>query len=641
MDSARIPPNLSYLTIYNPTLRPSTPTPDDEDAEEQAQILFYTSKERAVSRDRMLRQVGLAKALVNFSGMFNADTGCENVHSQTRRMIMVFPEPDFCIHAGVELAKVPRPMAPTSKSRGKEPTVKSILKGKEKELSITTYDYSDASVNDQALQDDILKAYERFKLSHGSFTTILSTLGQQALELQLERFFTVWAWSWNLEDGLGFGQHLETPLHPMYRRILPLLDTFSDNIPNTIIPIAVTSTHAIPSTRFTEAHLPAILSKYLLSLVPGPTEGSSLSPSTSSMHDSTRQPKPPPDPDSHQVNNEEPDLSSDNFRSTFMGMGMPHMDVGKWGWLSFGKNGKKSTKEQDEAKPAMTGKSDIPQEETLQTPISVDQSSLDDAISSESVMPIGLSASNVKPELEKDYFTTAELDDISIVSGIKIESDTASTSSRPLSKSPSPFLPREFMSMAVHLAENTHSFHTRKRKIYYLTKHPFLLALIGLDENGDNLDLALPELEPLSRKVDDLLDTIGIVLDDEASKSSAETIPSLSKILQPKDRHVFSLGRAPFAVQDDLEMFTSNSIHLFNAQALLQSQHNIQEVFSRGQNPQHWHIARSVSQTSARNEDQVGMLGEMYMQIFRKEMSLTDVDNVLTGAIRRMEEDVL
>jgi len=64
----RIPPSLSYLTIYNPTLRPSEPFEDDEDAEEQAHILFYTSKDRAVSRDRMLRQVGLGKALVNFAG---------------------------------------------------------------------------------------------------------------------------------------------------------------------------------------------------------------------------------------------------------------------------------------------------------------------------------------------------------------------------------------------------------------------------------------------------------------------------------------------------------------------------------------------------------------------------------------------
>lgn len=65
---SRIPPCLLYLTIYNPTL---SLAPDaytgDEDAEEQAQILFYTARERAVSRDRMLRQVGLAKALVNFS----------------------------------------------------------------------------------------------------------------------------------------------------------------------------------------------------------------------------------------------------------------------------------------------------------------------------------------------------------------------------------------------------------------------------------------------------------------------------------------------------------------------------------------------------------------------------------------------
>lgn len=66
---SRQPPSLSYLTIYNPTIKPANTevSKDDEDAEEQAQILFYTGKERAVSRDRILRQVGLAKALVNFA----------------------------------------------------------------------------------------------------------------------------------------------------------------------------------------------------------------------------------------------------------------------------------------------------------------------------------------------------------------------------------------------------------------------------------------------------------------------------------------------------------------------------------------------------------------------------------------------
>lgn len=50
-----------------------------------------------------------------------------------------------------------------------------------------------------------------FQLTHGSFTSILSALGKEALELQLERFFSVWAWSWNLEDDHEFGPHLGVP----------------------------------------------------------------------------------------------------------------------------------------------------------------------------------------------------------------------------------------------------------------------------------------------------------------------------------------------------------------------------------------------------------------------------------------------
>lgn len=78
-----VPPSLQYLTIYNPTLKPVDRVPnaslqvaegdgageqeDDEDREERAHIVFYTARERMESRDKMLRRVGLAKALVNFS----------------------------------------------------------------------------------------------------------------------------------------------------------------------------------------------------------------------------------------------------------------------------------------------------------------------------------------------------------------------------------------------------------------------------------------------------------------------------------------------------------------------------------------------------------------------------------------------
>lgn len=41
---------------------------DEDDQKEAAQILFYTSRGgRGVSRDKMLRQVGLAKGLMGFA----------------------------------------------------------------------------------------------------------------------------------------------------------------------------------------------------------------------------------------------------------------------------------------------------------------------------------------------------------------------------------------------------------------------------------------------------------------------------------------------------------------------------------------------------------------------------------------------
>jgi len=61
---------LSCLAIVNPTIRaPRTEDQEEDrdDADQRAQILFYTSKEHAVSQGKMLRQVGLAQALIAFS----------------------------------------------------------------------------------------------------------------------------------------------------------------------------------------------------------------------------------------------------------------------------------------------------------------------------------------------------------------------------------------------------------------------------------------------------------------------------------------------------------------------------------------------------------------------------------------------
>ena len=62
---------------------------------------------------------------------------------------------------------------------------------------------------------------------------------------------------------------------------------------------------------------------------------------------------------------------------------------------------------------------------------------------------------------------------------------------------------------------------------------------------------------------------------------------------------------------------------------------NLYEVFSRGQNPQHWHIAKrglggiNSSLSNAASND------EVFMEVFRKEASLTDVDNALLSSVRK------
>lgn len=121
----------------------------------------------------------------------------------------------------MELAKILKAAPDNGKGKASEKP-KSSEAVKEKE---PIYDCLEGSVHDVALRRALLRGYEQFKvgfafksletrsltglkLTHGSFTSILSTSGQEVLERQLERFFTMWAWSWNLEDGQEFGDHL-------------------------------------------------------------------------------------------------------------------------------------------------------------------------------------------------------------------------------------------------------------------------------------------------------------------------------------------------------------------------------------------------------------------------------------------------
>ncbi|KAJ9474725.1 hypothetical protein PHBOTO_004607 [Pseudozyma hubeiensis] len=208
------PASLSYFTIFCPALKPpkrkSGEAPnegssqsaataqeeaEDEDARETAreaaQILFYTSRARAALKDRMLRQIGVAKGMIEFCSMVSkpslggrSDTPSKgrswNVHSSKRRMVLIEAEPGIWVHASIDLPYTTRTTA--------EPNAKQIK------------EHHDALLPDVWLEESIRRAWRDWVLLNGCPAHVLSQkAGRTGLERSLEKYFSVWTWSWDLE----------------------------------------------------------------------------------------------------------------------------------------------------------------------------------------------------------------------------------------------------------------------------------------------------------------------------------------------------------------------------------------------------------------------------------------------------------
>ncbi|KAI1793552.1 hypothetical protein LXA43DRAFT_1001272 [Ganoderma leucocontextum] len=669
---SRIPPSLLYLTIYNPTLQPALLDPDNEDAEEQAHILFYTAREHAVSRDRILRQVGLAKALVNFSEMFSAGIPCENVHSQGRRMVMLSPEPNFWIHACYEVAKTPR-SHPSNKGKG-PPKGKS--KGKEKETdqssrTTTVYDYLDGSIHDIALRTHFQRGYAEFKLLHGSFHSILSNVGQQALELQLERFFTIWAWKWDIEDD-DFGTHLGIPLHPSHANLTPLLDKFASKLPDELMTFALLPPHFIPSRT---PQYPAALIRHVLARIPPPTtpvpknkpaipSSAMTPPPAARMGQQTIPADVKPPPAQTEAGFAFPIPLMPNMPA------MPNMNFGldvknmKWGWpgyLTFGKGGgaphgpstpSSPSAAQASLAAAVEGQGDLPNASSSgdsprpdgqrRTTLDVDTTSLLEAISTESIgsltrtpspAPSVLSKSSQLGEFSTETSVSTggsvspvdDTDPLEIqVNGVpQIVYSQPAQELSPLEIASRPT--RSFLWSRMYLDSPEDPSVMEKHRVLHLTHHEFTVAIVAKEDHP----LDLPHL---ADEVVEAIETMQVVLTEE-SKTGDSAIPSAVKILQPKDRHIVLKDEYTYSSSPG---FVSRAEHLHNGQEFLRSSGlDVHEVFSRGQNPQHWHIGKRGLGTTA---DGRQLDGEVYMEVGRKETTLTDVDNELAGVVRKFAE---
>ncbi|KAH7105774.1 hypothetical protein BKA62DRAFT_766240 [Auriculariales sp. MPI-PUGE-AT-0066] len=584
---SRAPACLSYLVIYNPSLRAAdTGThDDDEDAHEHAQILFYTASERAVSRDRMLRQVGLARALVNFTENFAGGAHCENVHAQGKRLIMLEPEPDFWMHA----------------------------------------------------------------LLHGSFTSILSLPnGRQSLERHLERFFTVWAWKWDIESPTAFQNHMGMQVHPMSKSLMPLIDGYTTHLPPDVLAIVATQTHVVPSS--TSPPVPPALLRYLMSVSPS-YEAAAIGKQPTKRRSRTNV-RPPGGQGANKTGSlnflntlSMPTMSMPSMTMPSVNMGA--MDVTRWNWsgyLSFGstKSGGTSASSIPQAtgsaeKGPKTEETDSHESEgapaTSQPPsLSLDTANEPSHSTSRTDRAVtGGSMEQISPTTPTPVSTATD----------QLPLPAAALVTSPIETS-QPH--HEFGFFNAHLPvslsfEPADSPMLIRRRVYHLSNLGFTVAVIWPNDASDVDMSGLPSGEPegvesLVSATVRLLEQLRATVDRDAT--SSPPLPAQNSS-QPSAATQHLLARRDETTISGSAGFDANSSVFYDTEHLLNVDLDTEEVFTRTSNPARWFIAHRASssptQQSSTRDPSTG--DSLYLLDTRKESSLVDVDNEVATVRRR------
>ncbi|KAF8582777.1 hypothetical protein K439DRAFT_1412963 [Ramaria rubella] len=625
----RLPASLVYLLIYNPTLLPPQSTArDDEDAQEEAHILFYTSRERIASRDRMLRQVGLAKALVNFSKIFSPGQGCDSIHSQGKRMVSISPEPDFWMHACVDLAKTPKETKNNNKA------------AKSDHHPPTTFYYHEDSVHDVVIRDYLFRGYEDFKLLHGTYYSLSKDSESGGLEIKLERFFTPWAWRWDFETINDLGVHLGLPVHAPIPSISPLITSFIGDLPSNTIPLLLSPPCIIETSKASTSPFPPSLPRYLLSLLPSPGQPPwyrNKSKESNGARLNTR------------LDNAHISASNNTFGFfSAAGAGMGDvMNVKKWNWpeaLTFGKIGANSQNKRPQDSDAgrhgvQTTLPHTSPEERSGLSISkghcddahvttangdIDQFALDDAISSltprlQAKANDGASnKTTCLSEPPEDTTLSPMISQLNHTLPIPLN-DTGSllpTSFEP----PAP----DFLILKVFLPEPLSPLVVRRRQVLHISLFGLVLGLI-MDSDWVSNEVEAP-LGLLARKVSTFLEKVREAIDKDMTQSIS-TPANLGTL--GRSKHIISLPNHIISLDAD---FSTALPLFFESQESLVRDPGILEIFSRSTKPQQWFvIKRGLGFNKAGNE----VRGDAYLQTNIKEASLVDADNELLGVVRR------
>jgi hypothetical protein len=225
----------------------------------------------------------------------------------------------------------------------------------------------------------------------------------------LERFFTVWAWNWDVGQAVDFADHVGTfrrfghyvnvmliklivsgtPLHPRYQELTRALDSLSEKLPSHHAPCVLVPPYIIPSTRYTEYLCPPALPRHLLSYFAGsahPSQQEGDDDNISHVGTGSASLASASAPSGTSKSAAIGGLSTMSMPN--MGITMEAMDIRKWNWpgyLTFGKgpSGKASGDAAHKDKDAGTQSEYVARELLHVQQAEVDQVSLQDAVDSD------------------------------------------------------------------------------------------------------------------------------------------------------------------------------------------------------------------------------------------------------------------
>ncbi|KAJ1788937.1 hypothetical protein LPJ59_005440, partial [Coemansia sp. RSA 2399] len=159
------------------------------------------TRERVVSLDMKLREIGLGAALLAFAGTFGADSRRFHVvHSEKRRTLIFQPEPGVLVQLSVVLPRRVRPY-------GKEKDAYSI-------------EFLDSQIPDSALEAWLRQEYWAFRMLFGPISRVMysKTMAvRQLVKRQLDLFFGRTMWSWDSRWDPKVGSELD-----LLHSLLPL-----------------------------------------------------------------------------------------------------------------------------------------------------------------------------------------------------------------------------------------------------------------------------------------------------------------------------------------------------------------------------------------------------------------------------------